>query len=265
MFRIWYKGGFEPEYPKWNGKENDKIVWCFRCGGVDYFKVRNDPETFIQRALEAQEIYHELGRGLDRETHISTLTVAIEAFNKVAEKWNKRDFKTGEELTKLGDLLKLMQDALTAPPPTEIIYKLASVMYFDNTEDPTRYDATYAAEKIARWKEFDVDPDVNGNFGGGFFFELSYRRFNLLFAELQRRYSDIYTPIKSGKPKPLANFRRILKQQSTERIVARDFAFADGDPVKLAEIKIMGFFEYHDFWRAYNKKVAALEKIYNKK
>lgn len=169
MFRIWYKGGFEPEYPKWNGKENDKIVWCFRCGGVDYFKVRNDPETFIQRALEAQEIYHELGRGLDRETHIATLTVAIEAFNKVAEKWNKRDFKTGEELTKLGDLLKLMQDALNAPQPTEIIYKLASVMYFDSTEDPTRYDATYAAEKIARWKEFDVDPDVNGNFGGGFF------------------------------------------------------------------------------------------------
>ena len=40
----------------------------------------------------------------------------------------------------------------------DLLYKLASVMYFDENESPYRYDFAYGNKKIAKWKkERDVE------------------------------------------------------------------------------------------------------------
>jgi hypothetical protein len=38
-------------------------------------------------------------------------------------------------------------------PTSEIIYKFASVAFFDKNESPYSYDPDYNKEKIKRWKE----------------------------------------------------------------------------------------------------------------
>jgi hypothetical protein len=42
---------------------------------------------------------------------------------------------------------------LKLPKDTELLYKLASVVYFDKEESPEVYDFEYAKKKIAFWKE----------------------------------------------------------------------------------------------------------------
>ena len=43
-------------------------------------------------------------------------------------------------------------ERLTFPFEPEIGLKLASVVYFDDTENPYEYDAKYATEKINKWR-----------------------------------------------------------------------------------------------------------------
>jgi hypothetical protein len=63
------------------------------------------------------------------------------------------------ELWKIVSMLKERLDFVV--PTTDLIYKFASVAFFDKNESPYSYDPEYAKEKIKRWKEAG---DVNDFF-----------------------------------------------------------------------------------------------------
>ena len=58
---------------------------------------------------------------------------------------------------KIGEIIKLvgmMKERMEWIVPTsEIIYKFASVAFFDSSESPYSYDPEYCKAKIQRWKE----------------------------------------------------------------------------------------------------------------
>lgn len=65
------------------------------------------------------------------------------------------------DLTKLATITQNLKDRLTMLPLPDHVFKLASVVFFDQSENPYHFDRKYAAEKVARWKR---DPNALGFF-----------------------------------------------------------------------------------------------------
>jgi hypothetical protein len=79
------------------------------------------------------------------------LTKMCEAFEVILSNNKKLD------LIKLATLVKHLRERLSMLPVEAHVFKLASVMYFDESENPYFYDRVYADKKIKRWME---DPEV---------------------------------------------------------------------------------------------------------
>jgi hypothetical protein len=60
-------------------------------------------------------------------------------------------------LNEIAQLNQNLKDRLALAPFPDHIYKLASVTFFDETENPNSYDFAYNQRKIEKWKQ---DPDM---------------------------------------------------------------------------------------------------------
>jgi cell shape-determining protein MreC len=72
--------------------------------------------------------------------------------------------KTPFKSTDLFELMKLnnqLSERLEFIYDTDLVYKLASVVYFDEKENPEDYDWTYNQKKIDKWKK---DKSINDFF-----------------------------------------------------------------------------------------------------
>lgn len=65
------------------------------------------------------------------------------------------------DLIGLATLVKHLQERLTMIPTPDHILKLASVIFFDDSENPYNFDRAYNKKKIDLWKK---DPEVLGFF-----------------------------------------------------------------------------------------------------
>lgn len=112
-----------------------------KIGGTTYYKFSSEFSIPYQRALMAMTFYTESTMRVDREY--------LELHTKAVEKILKSDKIDIYEIKKLNDFLK---DRLTWIVDTDLVYKLASVVYFDENESPAKYDFEYNNKKIESWK-----------------------------------------------------------------------------------------------------------------
>lgn len=135
--RNWFK-----DYPE------TRIVHAFTAGGIDYYEFE-DPNNLTQgRGFSALNYYKELSMSCTRE-YLQGYVEAMD--NYLRPKSNgKLEIPEMAKLTlQLKERLEMVVDSLTP-------YKVAAVMYFDDTEDPYGFDYSYALKKIERWKKEDV-------------------------------------------------------------------------------------------------------------
>lgn len=117
---------------------------AFTSGGITYYQFRDDLKVPAVRMFRAQQYYREMMMGVDREFLDTFAKTMRELLN----------------MGKLGDAFSLVQklgernEAVFEP---DMVYKLASCLYFDASEDPYDYDPDYALEKVARWKKEPVE------------------------------------------------------------------------------------------------------------
>jgi hypothetical protein len=64
--------------------------------------------------------------------------------------------KNGIQITELSKLTTQLKERLDLIFDVELVYKLASVIYFDENESPYNYDFKYNLEKIKKWKELKL-------------------------------------------------------------------------------------------------------------
>ena len=121
------------------------IEFAFEVGGTKYYKHTNEANIPFKRALKVISIYNELDMRCTRG-------YLIKHSEAIANLLNKTPFKTNTllELIKLNNQLK---ERLEWIYDTDIVYKLASVVYFDETENPEDYDWVYCQRKIEKWKK----------------------------------------------------------------------------------------------------------------
>ena len=120
----------------------------FECGGVTYYRTRDVFSTFAGRGMKMLEVSEEWQNRMTNERLIQFIQAMENELNEPKIK-----------LTNISNLIQKMKERVMFPVPTsELVVKMASVAFFDATEDPHEVDETYTREvKIPHWKKYGVD------------------------------------------------------------------------------------------------------------
>jgi len=122
--------------------EKYKVIPAFAIGGTDYWMYDSAMEVPTGRFFAAMGVYTEMEMNVDKEY----LTAHCRAMEKILSDSKKIS------LTYIMQLNVNLKERLELMPMPEYIYKLASVIFFDETESPYSYDYDYNKLKIERWK-----------------------------------------------------------------------------------------------------------------
>jgi hypothetical protein len=128
----------------WLIRPEHETEFVFECGGVSYYKFINEQKIPAKRAMSALDIYAELEQKTDILYHKSGYTAIIEYLKK------------GENI-KAGSVAMLALERMQHISNRDLVYKLASVLFFDKNENPYDYDYDYADKKIEIWKANNLD------------------------------------------------------------------------------------------------------------
>lgn len=143
FLKIW-SSLFGGKKPKFYIKPEHQTEFVFECGGKKYYKFTSELNIPSQRAFNALDIYQELDCGIDK-THLQGFCKAI------IEQTNKG------RLVEVANLAKLLEQQTSHITNVNLMYKLASVLYFDEQENPYDYDYVYCENKIKFWQENQKD------------------------------------------------------------------------------------------------------------
>lgn len=123
-------------------KEKYRIEYAFTSGGTKYYRFADITNLPYERGLMAMHVYSEVDMRCSRQFLIHY----ADAIDKLLHS-NKID------IFKINQLNEILKQRLTMTTDTELLYKLASVCFFDKTENPSVYEPEYADKKIAKWKK----------------------------------------------------------------------------------------------------------------
>lgn len=119
-----------------------KVIPAFELGNVTYWTWQDSKECPTGRFFAAMGIYTEMEMNCNKDY----LTSHTKAMDKVLSNPKKIDMQIIMQLN------VNMKERLELMPFEDYIYKLASVIFFDETESPYSYDWEYNKQKIEKWK-----------------------------------------------------------------------------------------------------------------
>lgn len=123
-------------------KEKYRIEYAFTSGGRKYYRFADIANLPYERGLMAADVYNELEMRCDRDFLIKFVDTMEDLLHQ-----QRIDIFT---INKLNEILK---HRLQMTTHVDLLYKLASVVYFDKTENPYVYEPAYAEKKIAKWRK----------------------------------------------------------------------------------------------------------------
>lgn len=123
-------------------KEKYRIEYAFTSSGTKYYRFADITNLPYERGLMALSVYQEVEMRCSRQF----LLQYADAIDKLLHQQRIDIFK-------IQQLNQILKQRLTLTTDTELLYKLASVCYFDKTENPAVYEPEYAERKIAKWRK----------------------------------------------------------------------------------------------------------------
>lgn len=130
----------------------------FSIEGTNYYQFKDISKIKCFRAFIVSDFYSELSMKCSRE-YLVAHTEAVEKLLSNSKQIN---------ITQVAQLNLQLKERLEMIYEPDIIYKIASVVFFDKTENPYEYDDMYGKEKIERFKRHAVKES-------GFFFETLFK------------------------------------------------------------------------------------------
>lgn len=130
--------------PFFNVDAEHPIIEAFVSGGVQYYRFEDIFSAPFNRSFEAQTFYTELQMRVDKEY----LTSYVQTMQAILSNDNNQ----GINISDIAIVTNQLAERMNFIVDSDLLLKLASVMYFDASENPYRYDFAYGARKMARWK-----------------------------------------------------------------------------------------------------------------
>jgi len=124
---------------------NYETKFAFTCGGVDYYQLVDFNNTPAMRGLKTMVFYSEM----QMKCSLEYLKLHTEAMDNIL--LNNKGSINIYDIKKLNDQLK---QRLEIALEMELVYKIASVVFFPKNENITDYDFGFNARKVAHWKKY---------------------------------------------------------------------------------------------------------------
>lgn len=121
----------------------DKVEASFKAGGKQYYTFKKDTTIRYGRYLILQAFLQEVNFRMSTDTLKNYIKVITEQING-----SKGTINIGNALEYLGHMKNLTE--LAFEPDT--VYRLASCLFFDDSEDLRTWDKTHNEEKIRAWR-----------------------------------------------------------------------------------------------------------------
>ena len=131
--------------PKWNKEHRHIIVPAFKWKGVQYYQLDDYMNIPCKRALEAIRIYEEFNNRASRSFMLAKCDEIDSALNSGL-------------LTEAARINRDIKDRLNMVYSPDLVINLASIIYFDDNEDPLTYEVDYNKRKVSAWREGGLDP-----------------------------------------------------------------------------------------------------------
>lgn len=128
-------------------QDKQKIIKAFVYQGKSYFMFDDIFSIPSIRGLQALDYYEEFNMRCTKD-YLLKWTESVEKILSDNKKIKLIDLAT---------LVKHLQERLKMIPVSDHIYKIASVIFFDDSENPYHFDREYNKKKIELWKK---DPEV---------------------------------------------------------------------------------------------------------
>ncbi len=130
-------------------KDGHKVQEVFTLNGIKYFEFVDSNMAPVHRMYMGMTYYNELQMRCDRDYLIAHSQALIDCINGQSE-----GNKGIVDITKISQLALQLKERVEWILEPDSIYKYASVVMFDETEDPYSYDMKYNNEvKIPLWKK----------------------------------------------------------------------------------------------------------------
>lgn len=123
-------------------KEKYRIEYAFTCGGTKYYRFADITNLPYERGLMAMHVYNEVDMRCSRDFLV-----------RYADAADKLLHEQKIDIFKIEQLNQVLKQRLTMTTDVDLLYKLASVCFFDKTENPAVYEPAYAEKKIAKWRK----------------------------------------------------------------------------------------------------------------
>ena len=123
-------------------KEKYRIEYAFTCSGTKYYRFADITNLPYERGLMALVAYNELDMRCSRDFLICYQGAIDDILHQ-----QKID------IFKIQQLNELLKQRLQMPTDVDLLYKLASICFFDKSENPAVYEPAYAEKKIAKWRK----------------------------------------------------------------------------------------------------------------
>lgn len=120
--------------------------FAFECGGIKYFEFVDKNNLPYQRGLDALTFFQELQNGITKEYLLDHVKIMSGLLSQA-----KIDIgKVAVHNNRLSERLNYLVSK-------DIIYKIASIAFIDENENPLSYDTKYNESKIQNWKDNGAD------------------------------------------------------------------------------------------------------------
>jgi len=121
------------------------ITYAFTIGERHYFRFDDPLSTGYDRALKCLVYYKEMDMNCDRDF--------LKAHTQAIDTIFTRESLTINDLMEIKTLNNQLKQRLELPKEPDLMFKLASVVFFDQHENPQVYEFKYGEKKIAFWKK----------------------------------------------------------------------------------------------------------------
>lgn len=136
------------------------VELAFEIGGKRFWQFVDPMNTPCLRGLSALTVYDELRmrttyEHLEKENEFMT-----ERFKKLEEALDGKNgriqlSKAFEQIRAMKEVVAYRKERMQIMINADLIYKLASVVFFTEEENPYKYDHEYAKKKIELWKQHE--------------------------------------------------------------------------------------------------------------
>lgn len=143
MLKLEIKEGINPK--EFFPEVKHIIIYAFTIGERHYFRFDDPLNIPYERALSCLVYLKELDMNCDRKF--------LKAHTEATDNLLAKGKFTISDLVTIKTLNDQLKQRLELPKEPDLMYKLASVVFFDQHENPITYEFKYGENKIRSWKK----------------------------------------------------------------------------------------------------------------